>query len=249
MDFKGKTALITGSTKGIGKAIAVKLANMGADIVLNYAGDKDAADKTTEEIEQLGVKVIAVKADNSKINDSKKLFEAAIESFGGVDIVIANAGIELIDIPFVDYTEEQYDKVFNINTKGTFFVMQQAAKHVRDNGRIILISSSTTVYPHAGFAVYGGSKTAPKFFADVLAKEVGERGITVNTVIPGATDEAGIFADMPDDSPYKKEIRAASPLNKMGLPKDIANVTAFVASDECSFITGHQFMVNGGATI
>ncbi len=251
MKLQNKTALITGSTKGIGKAIAKKMVAEGANVMLNYGRDRESAEKALKEFAEAypKVKVSALAADNSKLSDIENLFSKTVQEFGGIDIVVVNAGIELIDIPFVDYTEEQYDRVFNINTKGTFFAMQQAAKHLNQNGRIILISSSTTAYPHAGFAVYGGSKTAPKFFVEVLAKELGEKGITVNSVIPGATDNAGIFADMPDDHEYKKEIRAASPLNKMGQPEDIADVTAFVASEESSFITGHHFMVNGGAVI
>ena len=249
MELQNKIALVTGGTKGIGKAIALKLAQEGADLVLSYGRDQASAENTVNEIEALGRKVLAIQANNGYVKDIKRLFERAKTSMGAIDIVVANAGIELIDIPVTDYTEEQFDRVFNINTKGTFFTLQEAAKGVNDNGRIILISSSTTVYPHAGFAVYGGSKTAPKFFVEVLARELGAKGITVNSVIPGATDQAGIFAEMPAENPYKREITAATPLNRMGLPKDTANTTAFLASEAAAFITGQHLIVNGGATI
>ncbi|MBV6647402.1 MAG: SDR family oxidoreductase, partial [Cyclobacteriaceae bacterium] len=221
----------------------------GADIIMSYGRDQDAADKTVQEVEAMGRRAKAIQANSGQVAEIQRLFSEAKSAFNGIDIVVANAGMELIDIPVTDYTEEQFDQVFNLNTKGTFFTLQESAKHINENDRIVLISSSTTVYPHAGFAVYGGSKTAPKFFVEVLSKELGAKGITVNTVIPGATDEAGIFAEMPADSPYKKEIIDATPLNRMGLPGDAADATAFLASAQASFITGQHLTVNGGATI
>ena len=244
-----KVAIITGGSKGIGKAIAVQLASEGIHVVINYSNDTEAAEATVESIKMLGVDAIAVKADIRKKSDIENLFSQALAHFGQIDIVIANAGMELVNVPMVDYTEEQYDKLFGINTKGTFFTLQQAAAHISDHGRIIVVSSSTTVYVNPGFALYGGSKTAPKYFVEVLSKELGHRGITVNSVIPGAIDEAGIFAEMPADSPYKKEIIDATPLGRMGLPQDVADVISMVISEKASFITGHHFMANGGAKI
>jgi len=244
-----KVAIITGGSKGIGNAIAEQLASEGINIVLNYSSDTSAAEAAVESIKKHGVDAIAVKADIRKKSDIENLFSQAIAHFGGVDIVIANAGMELVNVPMVDYTEEQYDTLFGINTKGTFFTLQQAATHINDHGRIIVVSSSTTVYINPGFALYGGSKTAPKYFVEVLSKELGHRGVTVNSVIPGAVDEAGIFAKMPADSPYKKEIIDATPLKRMGLPQDVADVISMVVSEKASFITGHHFMANGGSKI
>jgi len=246
---ENKVAIITGGSKGIGRAIAERLALEGINLVLNYSNDTKAAEQAVESIKTLGVDAIAIKADVQKKTDIENLFNQAMVHFGRIDIVIANAGMELVNVPMVDYTEEQYDKLFGINTKGTFFTLQQAAKHINDNGRIIVVSSSTTVYINPGFALYGGSKTAPKYFVEVLSKELGHRGVTVNSVIPGAIDEAGIFAEMPADSPYKKEIIDATPLGRMGLPKDVADVVSMVISEKASFITGHHFMANGGAKI
>lgn len=244
-----RVAIITGGSKGIGKAIAEKLASEGINVVLNYSNDTQAAELAVEDIKTLGVDAIAIKADIQKKSDIENLFSQALEHFGRIDIVIANAGMELVNVPLVDYTEEQYDKLFGINTKGTFFTLQQAAAHISDHGRIIVISSSTTVFVNPGFALYGGSKVGPKYFVEVLAKELGHRGVTVNSVIPGAIDEAGIFAEMPADSPYKKEIIDATPLGRMGLPKDVADVVSMVISEKASFITGHHFIANGGAKI
>ncbi len=194
-NLKGKVALITGSARGLGKAIAERYAALGADIVLNYSRDKAAADETVSNIKAMGVKVIAIQGDVSKVAEIEKLFNEAIAAFGRIDIVVANAGIELVETPVTDFTEEQFDRVFSINTKGSYFTMQQAAKHVADNGRILYIASSTTSFPVVGMAVYGGSKTTPRYLVDILSKEIGHRGVTVNSIIPFAVDHSCIFAD------------------------------------------------------
>lgn len=160
--LKNKVALITGSARGLGKAIAERYAALGADIVINYSKDKASADEVVSNITAMGARVIAIQADVSKVADLEKLFAAAKEAFGKIDIVVANAGIEMVEVPVTEFTEEQFDKVFSINTKGTYFTMQQAAKHVENNGRIIYIASSTTSFPVPGMAVYGGSKNHPE---------------------------------------------------------------------------------------
>lgn len=149
-NLHNKVAVITGSARGLGKAIAERYAALGADIVINYSRDKASADEVVENIKKLGSKVIAVQADVSKVPDLERLFAEAKAAFGKIDIVVANAGIELVETPVVDFTEEQFDKVFPINTKGTYFTMQQAAKNVSDNGCIIYIASSTTSFPVPG---------------------------------------------------------------------------------------------------
>ena len=160
--LKNKVALVTGSARGLGKAIAERFAALGADIVINYSKDKSSADEVVSNIKAMGVKVIAVQADVSKVADIQRLFSEAKKVFGKIDIVVANAGIELVETPVVDFTEEQFDRVFSINTKGTYFTIQQAAKTVENNGRIIYVASSTTSFPVPGMAVYGGSKTDRK---------------------------------------------------------------------------------------
>jgi len=190
-DLTGQVALVTGSGRGIGKAIAERYASLGANVVVNYARGKSGADETVARIEELGAKAIAVPADMSQVDDVTRLFDTALSAFGQIDIVVVNAGLELTGLPVVDFTEEQFDRMFATNTKGAFFTMQSAAKHVADNGRIIYISSSTTGYPQAGYALHGGSKTAPQYLVEVLAHEVGARGVTVNAILPTATDGAG----------------------------------------------------------
>jgi 3-oxoacyl-[acyl-carrier protein] reductase len=246
--LNNKVALITGSARGLGKAIAERYASLGANIVINYSKDKASADEVVSNITAMGVKVIAIQADISKVADLERLFAEAKASFGKIDIVVANAGIELVEVPVTDFTEEQFDKVFSINTKGTYFTMQQAAKHVEDNGRIIYIASSTTSYPVPGMAVYGGSKSTPRYLVDVLSKEIGHRGITVNSIIPFAIDNAGIFVDPNAYPELRKQLIDSCPMGRMGDVDDVANLADFFASDLASFVSGQHLLVNGGAT-
>ncbi|MFF3609652.1 SDR family NAD(P)-dependent oxidoreductase [Streptomyces sp. NPDC002463] len=245
MSFEGKTALITGSSKGLGRAIALRLAAQGANVVLNYSRDKAAADKALAEVTALGAKAISVQADVSDTAQINRLFQEALDSFGTLDIVVANAGIEKIDIPVTEITEEDYDLLFRVNTKGPFFVLQAAARHVGDGGRIINIASSSTVRPQPGMGLYGTSKTAPKYLVRVMAQELGARGITVNSLMPGPVDGAGIFTDFTDDNPYKKILTDAVPLGRLATPTDVANVAEFLASEQSFFISGEEILMNG----
>lgn len=224
-----KTALITGSARGLGKAIAERYAALGANIVINYSKDKTSADEVVSNIEAMGVKVIAVQADVSKVADLERLFNTAIETFGKLDIVVANAGIEMVETPVTAFTEEQFDRLFSINTKGAYFTMQQAAKHVQDNGRIIYIASSTTAFPVEGMAVYGGSKTTPRYMVDVLSKEIGHRGVTVNSIIPFAVDHSGIFVDPEAYPELRKSLIDSCPMNRLAEVEDVANIAEFFA--------------------
>jgi len=243
-----KVALITGSARGLGKAIAERYAALGADIVINYSRDKASADEVVSNIKAMGVRVMAVQADVSKVGDVKRLFEETITAFGKIDIVVANAGIELVETPVTEFTEEQFDRVFSINTKGTYFTMQQAARNVTDNGRIIYIASSTTSYPVPGMAVYGGSKTTPKYLVEILAKEIGHKGITVNTIIPFAVDHSGIFAEADSYPELRKQLLDSCPMGRLAEVEDVANAAEFFASDLSSFVSGQHLLVNGGAT-
>jgi 3-oxoacyl-[acyl-carrier protein] reductase len=243
-----KVALITGSARGLGKAIAERYASLGADIVINYSKDKASADKTLSNILAMGVRCISVQADTRNVSDLKHLFEEAKKSFGKIDIVVANAGIELVETPVTEFTEEQFDLVFSINAKGSYFTIQQAARHVEDNGRIIYIASSTTSFPVPGMAVYGGSKTTPRYLVDVLSKEIGHRGVTVNSIIPFAVDHAGIFVDPNSHPVLRKQLLDSCPMGRLAEVEDVANIAEFFASDLSSFVNGQHLLVNGGAT-
>ncbi|MDB4919019.1 MAG: family oxidoreductase [Mucilaginibacter sp.] len=246
--LKNKVALITGSARGLGKAIAERYAALGADIVINYSRDKASADEVVSNITAMGVKVISVQADVSKVADIERLFEEAKKAFGKIDIVVANAGIELVETPVTAFTEEQFDRVFSINTKGTYFTMQQAAKNVTNNGRIIYIASSTTSFPVPGMAVYGGSKTTPRYLVDILSKEIGHKGVTVNSIIPFAVDHSGIFAEAGSYPELRKQLLDSCPMGRLAEAEDVANAAEFFASDLSSFVNGQHLLVNGGAT-
>lgn len=246
--LKNKVALITGSARGLGKAIAERYAALGADIVINYSRDKSSADEVLSNVTAMGVRAIAIQADVSKVADLERLFTEAKNAFGKIDIVVANAGIELVETPVTEFTEEQFDRVFSINTKGSYFTMQQAAKHVEDKGRIIYIASSTTSFPVPGMAVYGGSKMTPRYMVDILAKEIGHRGVTVNSIIPFAVDHSGIFVEADSYPALRKQLLDSWPMGRLAEVEDVANIAEFFASDLSSFVNGQHLLVNGGAT-
>ncbi|MGF7080958.1 SDR family oxidoreductase [Mucilaginibacter sp. UYCu711] len=245
-ELKGKVALITGASKGIGRGIAEKLALEGMQLILNYSSDETAARETADLMEGYGVSYQMIKADVSKPEAITDLFQQALALYGYIDIVIANAGIELVDKPFIEYTVQDFDKVFDLNVKGTFFVMQEAAKHVADGGRIILISSTQSLNAETGAAVYAASKTAGKKFVDILSKELGPRGITVNSVMPGVIDQAGIITGLPEE--FKQLVRNSSPFGRLGTVQDIGKVVAFMTSDEAAYINGDHIKANGGSS-
>ena len=247
--LKNKTALITGSARGLGKAIAERYAALGADIVINYSRDKSSADQVVSNIQAMGANVIAIQADVSKVAEIERLYDEAKKAFGKIDIVVANAGVEMVETPVTEFTEEQFDKLFAINTKGSYFTMQMAAKTVEDNGRIIYIASSTTAFPIPGMAVYGGSKTTPRYMVDVLSKEIGHRGVTVNSIIPYAVDHSGIFVDADSYPELRKSLLESCPMGRLAEVQDVANIAEFFASNLSSFVNGQHLLVNGGATL
>lgn len=245
--LRNKVAVITGSSHGLGKAIAERYAALGANIVINYSKDKISAEEVVSNIKAMGVNVISVQADVSKVADIERLFTEAKKAFGKIDIVVANAGIEMVETPVIEFTEEQFDKLFSINTKGAYFTMQLAAKNVEDNGRIIYIASSTTAFPVAGMAVYGGSKITPRYMVDVLSKEIAYRGVTVNSIIPFAVDHSGIFVDSGAYPELRKSLVDSCPMRRLAEVEDVANIAEFFASDLSSFVNGQHLLVNGGA--
>ncbi|MBF6065676.1 glucose 1-dehydrogenase [Nocardia terpenica] len=248
MSLKGKVALVTGSSKGIGRAIALRYAARGADIVVNYVRDEQAAAEVADEARRLGVRAITVRADVSDVAEIDRLFRTAVEEFGRLDIVVANAGIEKVDVPVTEVTEEDFDLLFRVNTKGPYFVLQAAARRIADGGRIINIASSSTARPQPGLGLYGTSKTAPKYLVRVLALELGHRGVTVNSLVPGPIDGAGIFTGTPDDDPYKKALRDSVPIGRLATPENVADFAEFLAGDGAAFLTGEEVLMNGGSS-
>lgn len=238
-----KVAIVTGASRGIGRAIALKLASNGASVVVNYAGNADKAQEVVAEIEKLGVQAIALQADVSKVADIQRLFEQTIERFGKIDILVNNAGVTFYK-PITEVTEEDFDKIFAINVKGTYFACQQAAHHLADGGRIINFSSSTTAMMLPTYSAYVGTKGAVEQITRVVAKELGGRQITVNVISPGPTDTE-LFRQGKSEEQINRFAQMAA-LGRLGQVQDIADVVAFLASEEARWITGQNIRVNGG---
>lgn len=241
--LNGEVALVTGSSRGIGRAIAERLSKDGAAVVVNYAGSPDKAAEVVAQIEAKGGSAIALQADVSKISDIERLFDQTIERFGKVDILINNAGIIFYKL-ITEVTEADFDKIFAINVKGTYFACQQAAKRMTNGGRIINFSSSTTAMMLPTYSAYVATKGAVEQITRVLAKELGGRGITVNDVSPGPTETELFMTDKTEEQINRTAQMAA--LGRLGQVQDIADVVAFLASEDARWITGQNIRVNGG---
>ncbi len=239
----GKVAIMTGASRGIGRAIALKLAEQGAFVTVNYAGNAQKAQEVVAEIEKLGSKAIAVQADISKVTEIQKLFDQTIETFGKVDILVNNAGA-IVYKPIIEVTEAEFDQIFAVNVKGTYFTCQQAAHRMADGGRIINFSSTTTAMMLPTYSAYVGTKGAVEQITRIVAKELGSRGITVNVISPGPTDTE-LFRQGKTEEQINR-LAQASALGGLGQVQDIADVVAFLASDEARWITGQNIRVNGG---
>ncbi|CAN5557934.1 SDR family oxidoreductase [soil metagenome] len=240
-DLDGKVAIVTGASRGIGRAIAECLARDGAAVAINYARSADKAVEVVSAIEDGGGKAFAVQADMGEVADIQNLFGETIDRFGKLDILVNNAGISVFK-PHAEVTEEEFDKVFGLNARDTFFSLREAAKTVEDGGRIVSISTGGTTQSVPGGGIYSGSKAPVEQFSMALAKELGERGITVNTVLPGVTDTDGLI--MPEDQ--KEQLIGQTPLGRLGRPEDIADVVAFLVSEEARWITSQNIRVGGG---
>lgn len=240
-ELAGKVALVTGSSRGIGRAIALRLGRAGASVVVNYATSPDKAQEVVAAIEAGGGRATAIQADISQVADVARLFQQAEEHFGGLDIVVNNAGAYLSK-PLADVTEAEFDALFNLDAKGTFFALQEAARRVRDGGRIITISSGQTVVPFPNGSVYAGGKAAAEQFGLALAKELGSRQITVNNVLAGITETEG--TELPEA--LRQQLIQNTPLGRLGQPDDIAEVVGFLASPAARWMTGQNVRATGG---
>ena len=246
--FEGKVAVVTGSSSGIGQAIAVRLASEGAAIVIDYHSHPDGADDTQKQIAAKGgPKSITVQADISTVAGGQKLIEAAYGQLGGCDILVNNAGVEK-EADFWDATEADYDAVLNLNLKGAFFITQAFVRKLRDAkkpGRVINISSvhEDMVFPH--FASYCAAKGGIRMLMRDLAVELGPLGITVNNVAPGAIITPINKALLDDEAKLAPLLRNI-PLGRMGTSEEVAGLVAFLASEEAAYITGSTYAIDGG---
>ena len=242
--LKGKCAVVTGAAKGIGKAIALKLASLGVNIVLNYRSSEDKSIETEKEILSLGVEVLRIKGDISKANDVENLIDCAKKKFGKIDIMVNNAGITK-DTLLLRMKEEDFDSVINVNLKGVFNCLKAITPVMvkQKEGKIINLSSVVGLVGNAGQVNYAASKAGVIGMTKSLAKEIGSRGITVNAVAPGfiETDMTDVLGDK-----FKEEAKKSIPLKRLGKAEDVAEVVAFLASDSANYITGQVIQVDGG---
>ncbi len=242
--LKGKTAIITGSGRGIGRAIALKLASLGANIVVNDIPSSEDADATSEEIKNMGVESIVVKGDVRNIDDVNELIKATMDKFGKIDIFVNNAGITR-DGLMLRMSEEDWDTVMDINLKGAFNCIKTVARPMmkQRSGSIINITSIVGVMGNAGQANYVASKAGLIGLTKTTAKEFASRGIRCNAVAPGFIQSA-MTDVLPDD--VKQKYFDSIPLGKFGQTEDIANVVAFLSSDMSAYVTGQVINVDGG---
>ncbi len=238
-------AIVTGASRGIGAAIAQRLAADGHAVVVNYAGSRAEAEKVVAGITERGGRAIAVQADVGEAGAAKRLFDAATEAFGGVDVLVNNAGVMANELPHLaDTSDETFDRLFDINVKGSFLAMREAAQRLRSGGRIINFSTSVIGLALPGYAVYAASKAAIETMTNILAKELRGRNITVNAVAPGPTATA-LFLD--GKTPERvQQLAKMAPLERLGQPEDIANVVALLAGPQGAWINGQTIRANGG---
>ena len=239
-----KVALITGGSRGIGKAIAEKFAKNGYDLVINYVSDNTDLDAIKEEFKQYGSEVLMEKADVSNYEECEKMVTSAIEKFGRIDVLVNNAGVTRDNL-LMRMKEEDFDKVISINLKGTFNLTKLVTPYMmkKREGRIVSISSVVGVIGNAGQSNYAASKAGIIGFTKSLAKELAPRNIRVNAVAPGFidTDMTSVLSDK-----VKENINLQIPLKRMGKAEEVANVVSFLANDESSYITGQVINVDGG---
>ncbi len=243
--LEGKNAIVTGASRGIGKAIALLLAQEGATVVVNYLEKKDLAEKTVKEIEAKGGKAVAIQADISSQEDCTKMAKIAKEKFGTIDILVNNAAIT-IDKTFKKLSKEEWDKIMAVDL-GSFYNTTHPVLEImlkQGSGNIVNIASASGEIGFFGQVAYSAAKAGVIGFTKALAKEVSPKGIRVNAVSPGVIEGTLIGNKIPDE--YKKKFIETTPLRRLGKPEDIAKAVLFLASEESSYITGQSLGVNGG---
>ncbi len=237
--LSGKVAIVTGASNGIGRAIAERLAEDGAIVVVNYSKSAEKAQQVVAGIQAKGGKALAVQADMSQVTDARRLVVDTVKQFNRLDILVNNAG-KFMPKPLEETTESDFDAVVDLNAKGPYFAMQEAARVLKDGGRVVNISTGGTHLHFPGATAYLGSKAALEQYTKGLAQELAPKGITVNTVSPGFT-ETGMMMEE-----YRQIGIQLSPMKRLGVPKDIADVVAFIVSEEARWLTGQTIQAGGG---
>ena len=247
MNFAGKTAVVTGGSRGLGRAVCLELAAGGANVVLCYAGNEAAAHETVVACQALGARTVAVRCDVADSGEVKALMDTAVQTFGRIDILVNNAGITR-DGLLMMMKETDFDAVISTNLKGAFLCMKAVARQMMKQryGRIVNLSSVVGLRGNAGQVNYAASKAGVIGMTKSLAKELASRGVTVNAVAPGFM-ETDMTAAMPEDA--KTATLAAIPMGRMGAAEDVAKTVAFLASEEAGYITGQVLAVDGGMSM
>ena len=240
--LKGKRALVTGGSRGIGAAIVKRLAKEGADVALTYVSKPDEANKVAEAAKALGVRAVAIQADASNAEAVVKAVEQAAKEFGGIDILVNNAGVAMM-APIDSFSLADFDRTFAVNVRAVFVAAQAAVKHMTEGGRVINIGSCNAErMPFAGGAVYAMSKSALQGLVQGLARDLGPRGITVNNVQPGPVD-----TDMnPANGDFAESLKKLMALPRYGRADEIAAMVAYIAGPEAGFVTGASLTIDGG---
>lgn len=240
--FAGKVALVTGGSRGIGAAIAKRLANQGAAIAITYASNSTSAEEVVSSIRSAGGNAIAIQANSAKADDIKHAVTETAKQLGGLDILVNNAGVATMT-PIDDFTEADFDHLLAVNVKGIFIAVQEALRHMKSGGRIINIGSiNAEIVPFPGMSVYALSKGAIATFTRGLARDLGARGISVNNVQPGPVD-----TDMnPADGDFADTLRGIMALPRYGKAEEIAGLVAYLTSEEAAYVTGASWNIDGG---
>jgi 3-oxoacyl-[acyl-carrier protein] reductase len=245
-DLKGKVAIVTGASKGIGAGVAKSLGKAGASVVVNYASSKEGADRVVAEITKGGGKALAVQGDVSKSADVKRLFAETKRAYGKLDVLVNNAGVYEFQ-PLEDITEGEFHREFDTNVLGSILTIQESLKHFGNSGgSVINISSVASTNAIPGASVYSATKSAVDSITRVLAKELGARKIRVNAIAPGGVDTEGVQRLGFLESEFGKQAVSETPLGRFGQPEDIARVAVFLASDESGWLTGERIAASGG---
>lgn len=244
--LKGKVAIVTGASKGIGAGIARSLGEAGASVVVNYASSREGADKVVAQIKAAGGNAVAVQGDVSKATDVKRLFDETKKAFGSLDVLVNNAGVYDFG-PLEAVSEADYRWQFDVNVLGTLLATQESLNHFGPNGgSVINISSVTSANPVPNAVVYSASKAAVDSITRSLAKELGSRKIRVNTIAPGGVETEGTHRLGVIGSDFEKELVAGTPLGRIGQPDDIARLAVYLASEDAGWVTGERITASGG---
>ncbi|WP_322051560.1 glucose 1-dehydrogenase [Paraburkholderia bannensis] len=243
--LSGKVAVVTGASKGIGAGIAKALAAEGASVVVNYASSKAGADEVVSAITSAGGKAVAVGGDVSKAADAQGIVDAAVETYGRLDILVNNSGVYEF-APIEEFTEAQYRRQFDINVLGVLLTTQAAVKHLGEGASIVNVSSVVSTITPAATAVYSGTKGAVDAISGALARELGPRKIRVNTINPGVVVTEGTHSAGVIGSDFEAAAVSQTPLGRVGRPDDIASIAVFLASDDAKWLTGEHIVASGG---